>query len=77
MMRNLFFLLMSQGKITPVTLIIALVSFVLSAGCTNPDKQVNKSLIPQTINSKGFLTIDELPDIISLLPPPPAEGSIV
>ena len=76
MIRNLFFLSISQGKIIPITFFIALIAFVLSAGCTNPDKQSNKSLIPETANSKGFLPMDALPDSIALLPPPPAEGSI-
>ena len=48
MIRNLFILLISPYKITPITFCIALVAFVLSAGCTNPEKQRNKSLIPET-----------------------------
>lgn len=76
MIRNLNILLKSQCKITPITALIALVAFVLFAGCTNPEKQSKKSLIPETANSKGFLPMDALPDSIALLPPPPAEGSI-
>ena len=78
MIRNLNILLMSQRKITPITFFIVLVAFALSAGCTNPDKQSNKSLIPKTerLGSMGFLPMDELPDSVALLPPPPAEGSI-
>ncbi len=75
MIRNLSILLFSQCKTPPITFFIALTALVLFAGCTNPDNQSNKSLIPDTINSKGFLTMDALPDIVELLPPPPAEGS--
>lgn len=76
MIRNLFILLMSPCKITPITFCIVLVAFVLSAGCTNPEKQSNKSLIPEIIGSRGFLPMDALPDTIALVPPPPVEGSI-
>jgi acid phosphatase (class A) len=76
MIRNLNIILMFQFKIIPITFFIALVAFVLSAGCTNTDKQSERSLIPETINSKGFLPMDALPDSIALLPPPPAEGSV-
>ena len=76
MIRNLFILLISQLKITPITVLIALVAFVLSAGCTNPEKQSNKSLIPEIIGSRGFLPMDTLPDSLALVPPPPAEDSI-
>ena len=50
----------------------------MSAGCTNPEKLSNKSLIPETdrLGSRGFLPVDSLPDSFALLPPPPAEGSI-
>lgn len=67
---------MSTYKITSITFCIALVAFVLSAGCTNPEKQSNKSLIPEKVGSRGFLPMDALPDSITLVPPPPVEGSI-
>jgi len=76
MIRNLFILLISPCKTTSITFCIALVAFVLSAGCTNPEKQSNKSLVPEMIGSRGFLPMDALPDSIALVPPPPAEGSI-
>ena len=71
-----YIMMMCSRMIIPITFYIALVAFVVSAGCTNPEKQSNKSLIPETANSKGFLPMDALPDSIALLRPPPAEGSI-
>jgi len=76
MIRNFFILLISTRKITSITFCIALVAIVLSAGCTNPEKQSNKSLIPEIIGSRGFLPMNALPDSIALVPPPPVEGSI-
>ena len=76
MIRNLIILLISPCKTTSITFCIALVAFVLSASCTNPEKQSNKSLVPEMIGSRGFLPMDALPDSIALVPPPPAEGSI-
>lgn len=66
-----YMMMIFSRKIMPITFFIALAAIVLSAVCTNPDKQSNKRLIPDTINSKGFLTLGELPDSIALLPPPP------
>ena len=78
MIRSFNILLISQCKITLITVLIALVAFVLSTGCTNPEKQSTKSLIPEMerLGSRGFLSMDALPDSVALLPPPPAEGSI-
>ena len=83
MLRNLFILLISSYKIIPITFFIALVALVMSTGCTSPDKQSNKTpdiqstktLIPETEGSKGFLSMDEIPDSIALLPPPPDDNS--
>ena len=78
MIRNLNIPLIAQYKINPITVLIALVVLALSAGCTNPEKQSNKSLIPEMerLGSRGFLPMDALPDSVALLPPPPAEGSV-
>lgn len=76
MTRAASILMMSLRKIIPITLSIALASFLLSAGCTNLEKQGNKTLIPETTGSKGYLPMEALPNSIALLPPPPAEGSL-
>jgi acid phosphatase (class A) len=76
MLRYVFNPSVSLFKIIRVTVYIALVGFALLVGCTNLEKLSNKSLVPETRGSHGFLAMDALPDSIALLPPPPAEGSI-
>lgn len=41
-----YIMMLFSREIIPITFYIALVGFILSAGCTNPEQQSNKNLIP-------------------------------
>jgi acid phosphatase (class A) len=65
-----------QRKLTPLVL-ITVISLFLALGCAGVTKPGPQSELPKTSGqaSAGYLPKADLPDCLSLLPPPPAPGS--